>query len=247
MKQTILERMQENKQRREQARAGSVSESRTDEECEVSEYQAAEQRSVLRALQEEHFELGADVQVINDWYDRMSEALLYLVALEEGEVLDEDGRWVSIKQFLHVKRAAGSKERTEHALGVEVAVASTSATVASTSATAMHIDLEAEAGPTATQEEAEPSEAATPRKRARAEGAEVLERMADEMYSWRVLKEQDVPNALEEVAMKLSTMPAVLEVIQHNRDVRAGGGALRAVKALCARLEGGVCARARGR
>jgi hypothetical protein len=36
--------------------------------------------------------------------------------------------------------------------------------------------------------------------------------MADGTYSWRVLKEQDIPNALEEVAMKLSTMPAVLEL-----------------------------------
>jgi hypothetical protein len=91
MKRTILERMQESKQRRERARAGSVSESRADEEREASKYQTAERRLVLRALQEEHFELGADVQSINDWYDRMSEALSYLVALEEGEVLDEDG------------------------------------------------------------------------------------------------------------------------------------------------------------
>jgi gamma-glutamyl:cysteine ligase YbdK (ATP-grasp superfamily) len=64
-------------------------------------------------------------------------------------------------------------KRTERELGVEVAVASTTAKVASTSAivasmsaTAMHIDLEVEAGPTATQDEAGQSEAATPCKRA---------------------------------------------------------------------------------
>jgi hypothetical protein len=33
----------------------------------------------------------------------MSEALSYLAALEEGEVLDEDGRRVPIKQFLRAK------------------------------------------------------------------------------------------------------------------------------------------------
>jgi hypothetical protein len=185
-----------------------VSGSRTDEEREVSEYQSAERRSVLRALQEEHFELGADVQAINDRYDRMSEALSYLAALKEGEVLDEDGRRVPITQYLRAKRAAGSEARADHALGVELA----GARVADTSTSAMPIDLEAEVGPTATQEDAESSEAATPRKRARAEGAEALERMADGTYSWRVLKEQDVPNALEEVVMKLSTMPAVLEL-----------------------------------
>jgi uncharacterized protein (UPF0216 family) len=54
-------------------------------------------------LQEEHFELGADVQAINNQYDRMSKALSYLLALEEGEVLDEDGRRVPIKQFLRAK------------------------------------------------------------------------------------------------------------------------------------------------
>jgi hypothetical protein len=104
------------------------------------------------------------------------------------------------------------RKGTERALGIEVAVASKTAKVASMSATVMHIDLEAEAGPTATQEEAELSEVATPRKRARAVGAQALERMADGTYSWHVLKEQDVPNALEEVAMKLSTMLAVLEL-----------------------------------
>jgi hypothetical protein len=36
--------------------------------------------------------------------------------------------------------------------------------------------------------------------------------MTDGTYSWRVLNEHDIPNVLEEVAMKLSTMPAVLEL-----------------------------------
>jgi hypothetical protein len=76
-----------------------LGEGRTDKKRKVSEYQATGRQSVMQALQEEHFELGADVQAINDRYDRMSEALSYLVTLEEDEVLDEDGRRVPIKQL----------------------------------------------------------------------------------------------------------------------------------------------------
>ena len=226
MKRTYLERLRASRVQRE---ASGTSDDRREREVreqrEADEYQARERRSVLQTIQEEHVEMWSEMQAVVNRQVRIREMLEYLRVIEEGDVLDEDGRRIPIRQFLRARAAGrigvGPGSGSGPSDPIREASDSEPESLGPLPCTPPRPDVVrpvVEVTPRAatrggSDEVPESGVVAEGRRRPRASSKpDEVVRLSDGTYSWRVLKDNDVPNVLEEVAVKLSATPVVLEL-----------------------------------